>query len=110
MKIQNVKIKNVTIGINDREKLAVTMSFEGSGGGCAWSFIMDNPTDVQRLILLMKYTEVKEVMKLEGKVIRVIVCEAFIRGFGHPIEDKFVSVILSEVMEITQAEFAEFLQ
>lgn len=110
MKIKNAKIQNVTVGIDDRDRLSVRMTFKGDDDmSCDWGFNLENPKDVQRLKILMEYADVDQVCKLEGKIIRVVDHGMLFSGFGHPIENKFVPCCISEVKEITDAEFRKLL-
>ena len=110
MKIKNAKIENVTVGIDDRDRLSVRMTFKGDDGmSCDWGFNLENPEDVQRLKLLVEYTEVDNVLALGGKIIRVMDHGMFFRGFGHPVENKFVPCCIAEVKEITDEEFRKLL-
>lgn len=110
MEITNARIKNVTVGFDDRDRLSARMTFDGQHGCCDWGFILTNPTDVQRLMKLMNYTGSYEVGDLSGKIIRKVDSGNFLRGFGHPIEDKFVPTSTEEFKEVNKAEFAEMLK
>ena len=66
------------------------MTFESQLGCCDWGFILTNPTDAQRLVKLMNYTGVYDVKNLNGKIVRTVMHDCFFRGFGDPIEDKFI--------------------
>ena len=70
MKVNNAKIKNVTVGLDDRDRLSARMTFESQLGCCDWGFILTNPTDAQRLVKLMNYTGVYDVKNLNGKIVR----------------------------------------
>lgn len=107
MKIQNAKIKDVTVGFDDRDMLAVSFSLNGQYTGSQCSFNLEDPVDVQRLIKLMQYTCSYEVGDLNGKIVRKGDTGHLLRGFGHPCEDKFIPVLTEEFQEITEAEFEE---
>lgn len=110
MEITNARIRNVTVGFDDNDRLSVRMTFASRhDGSCDWGFILTNPTDVQRLIKLMNYTDSYEVGELNDKIIRRVCSGHFLRGFGHPIEDKFVPT-LTEFTEVNKAEFVEMLE
>lgn len=110
MKITNAKIKNVTVGFDDRDRLSASMTFDGQHVCCNCGFILTNPTDVQRLMKLMNYTGSYEVGDLSGKIIRKVDFGNFLGGFGHPIEDKFVPTLTEEFKEVNEEEFAEMLK
>ena len=110
MRITNARIKNVTVGFDDRGWLSVMMTFEGRYRCDDWRFILTNLGDVQRLIKLLSYTESHEVEDLNGKIIRRVDFGNSLRGFGHPIEDKFVPTLTEEFKEISKSEFEELLK
>lgn len=110
MEITNARIKNVTVGLDDRDRLSARMTFEGQHGCCDWGFILTNPVDAQRLMKLMSYTGTYEVKNLNGKIVRKIDHDNFFRGFGDPIEDKFVPAFGEELKEVTEAQFEELLK
>ena len=102
MRIQNAKIVDVRVGFDDRDNLSARMKFKSLHSCCEWGFILSNTADVKRLCALMKYTNAYEIKELEGKIIREVDSENFFRGFGHPIEDKFVLINDGEFVEMTQ--------
>ena len=110
MEVSNAKITNVKVCFDDRGRLAARMRFETQYGCCDWGFILSNPVDVQRLSTLMNYTETYDIMQLNGKIVRKVDFDRFFRGFGHPIEDKFVPFSSKEFTEITEAEFLSNLK
>ena len=110
MEITNARIKNVTVGFDDRDRLSARMSFDGQYSCCDWGFILTNPTDVQRLIKLMNYVGAYEVEDLSGKIIRKVESGNFFRGFGHPIMDKFVPTLTEDFKEINELQFEELLK
>ena len=111
MQVINAKIKNVTIGFDDRERLSVRMNFDGEATSCTWGFVLINPVQVKNLIKLMEYTEVREVKNLEGKIIRVVFKEIFLRGFGHPVDDKFIPLTgIVEPEEVTLKELSKIIE
>lgn len=110
MKINNARIKNVTVGLDDRDRLSVRMTFESQCGCCDWSFILTNSADAQRLVILMNYTSTYNVEELDGQIVRMVEYDSFFRGFGHPIEDKFVPAFGEEVKEVTEAQLSEILK
>jgi len=110
MEVSNARIKSVKVAFDDLDRLSARMTFEGQQGCCDWGFILTNPVDVQRLEILMKYTGTYDLKDLKGKIVRKIDHDYFIRGFGHPIEDKFVPLFGQEVKEVTQAKFPELLK
>ena len=110
MKVNNAKIKNVTVGLDDRDRLSARMTFESQLGCCDWGFILTNPTDAQRLVKLMNYTGVYDVKNLNGKIVRTVMHDCFFRGFGDHIEDKFIPAFGEELKEVTEAQFEELLK
>ena len=110
MEITNARIKNVTVGFDDRDRLSVRMTFDGQHSCCDWGFILTNPTDVQRLIKLMNYVGAYEVDNLSGKIIRKVDSGNLVRGFGHPLKDKYVPTFTEKFKEINESEFEELLK
>lgn len=109
MEVMNARIENVTVGLDDRDRLSVRMCFNG-GWGCEWGFILTNPIDSQRLIKLMEYTRTSDVLKLNGKIVRMVTHDCFFRGFGDPISNKFVPAFGEELQEITEEDFKKLLE
>lgn len=110
MKIINAKIKNVTVGLDNGDRLSARMTFDGQCDCRDWSFILTNPTDVQRLMKLMNYAGVYKVGDLNDKIIRVVYHSILFCGYGDPIKDKFVPTSMEEFKEINEAEFEELLK
>ena len=110
MEIKNAKIKNVTVGLDDRDMLSARMTFESQLNCCDWRFILTDPIDSQRLMKLMSYTNVYEVNNLDGKIIRIVKEDSLFRGFGDPIEDKFVLAFGEKIKEVTKEQLNELLK
>lgn len=110
MQVNNARIINVTVGLDDRDNLSARMTFEFQHGCCDWGFGLTDPIDSQRLVKLMNYTGVYDVEKLNNKIVRVVNYERFFRGFGDPIEDKFVPAFGEEFKEVTETQFEEMLK
>ena len=111
MKILNARITKARIGFDEIDKVVARMTFESKYGCCDWTFVLENPVDVQRLKTLMKYADVLDFKDLKGKIIQQVVdSERFLRGFGHPIEDKFVPTYTNEFTELSEVEFGAMLQ
>ena len=109
MEITNARIKNVTVGLDNRDRLSASMTFEGPNFCRNCCFILTDPTDVQRLVKLMLYTGTSEVQELNGKIIRRIDKNNFLRGFGDPIANKFIPIFGDELKELTESQFEELL-
>ena len=107
MEVNNARIKNVTIGLDDRDRLSARMTFEYQFGCCDWGFLLTNPRDSQQLAKLMGYTGTYDAMKLNGKIVRIVFHGMYLRGFGDPIEDKFISFEDEEFKEVTEEHFVE---
>ena len=101
MRITNAEIKDVMVGLDDRDRLAVMFKLKGPEGTCNWSFLMANSTDVERLELLMEYVGARKVSDLEKKIVRKAVNYS-LQAIGHPIEDKFIPVLSEDLEEITE--------
>lgn len=110
MEVNNARIKNVTVGLDDMDRLSARMNFESQHGCCNWEFILNYPTDAERLVKLMNYTGVDDVKNLNGKIVRVVIHGFSFRGFGDPIEDKFIPAFGEEFKEVTEAQFEELLK
>ena len=106
----NARIKNVRVGLDDRDRLSVGMSFEGQHGTCEWFFLLNDLTDVKRLEKLMAYTGVREVKALNEKIIRRVDHGRIFEGFGHPIEDKFIVAFGEKLQEITEEQLGELMK
>ena len=110
MEIVNARINNVSLKFDDRDRLSASMILESPHGCCAWGFILTIPSDVQRLIKLMNYTDSHNFESLNNKIIRIVNQGRLLRGFGHPIEDKFFTALGNGVTEVTEVQFEEFLR
>ncbi len=110
MEVNNARIKNVTVELNDRDHLSVKLTFESQLYGYRAEFMLNNPRNDQLLVKLMKYTGVVEVKKMKNKVVRIVTHDnCFFLGFGDPIEDKFIPAFGEELKELTEAQFEELL-
>ena len=110
MKIANAKIKKVSVEIDDLNRLSARMTFDGLNKCWEWSFMLNRSTDINRLIRLMEYVEVKKVNDLKNKIIRVAEAECFLLGLGHPIEDKFIPINTGgEFIEIKEKALKDFV-
>ncbi len=110
MEIINVKISDVTVGLDDRERLSVRMTFSGRSACTEWGFLLIDPVDVQRLTKLMSYVGVRKVESLNEKIIRIVNHKRFLQGFGDPVEDKFVLTCGEKLQELTEAELEELMK
>lgn len=109
MKIMNAKIEKVTVGMDDRDQLSARITFAGRCLSYFWVFVLTNPIDSQRLIKLLEYTETNDLQKLNGKIVRIVDHGCFFRGFGDPIEDKFVPTFGEELQEVSEEGFNKLL-
>ena len=112
MEVNNAKVRNVTVGLDDLDRLSARMTFQSQLGCCDYGFILTNQTDAQRLVKLMNYTGVYDVKNLNGEIVRTVSYDndCFPRGFGDPIEDKFIPAFGEELKEVTEAQFEELLK
>lgn len=111
MQINNARIRNVTVGLDDRNRLSAKITFEGHQGQSNWLyFVLTKSVDAQRLRKIMLYTGAYEIDDLNGKIIRKVDHDYCLCGFGDPIEDKFISFLDEEFREITESQFAELLK
>ena len=108
MEIKNAKIKNVTVYLDHRARLTVSMELHDSVGFLTTNFILVNPVAVKNLTKIMEYIEVTKLPEMEGKIVRVgIVNEFGLIAIGHPIEDRFVEItntIVDSVKELSKSE------
>lgn len=100
LEIANAIVTNVKVGFDDRKRLSVKISLDSQYGAYNCSFILANAVDVQRFTALMNYTLACDIDDLKGRIVRKIDDEGILRGFGHPIEDKFVLFSTKEFTEI----------
>lgn len=110
MKVYNARIEEVTVGLDEYNHLSAMFKFKSQHGSWKFGFILTDLIDAQRLVRLMKYTGVYNVLDLEGKIIRTVLDNNLFRGFGDPIEDKFIPVCMDELKEVTEKEFEEILK
>lgn len=110
MEITNVRIKNVTVGLDSRHNLSARMTFENQYATCDWSFSLTDPVDVHRLMKLMSYAGTNTVQKLNGKIVRKIDHNNNFRGFGDPIKDKFIPVLVKTLKKLLAFSSKSFLR
>ncbi len=112
MEIMNVRIEDVTAKLvgQDNDNFVVKVSLRDEYDSVDWSFRLEDQLDLQRLIKLMNYTESHQLEDLNGKIIRKVKIGSCLYGFGHPIEDKFISLLAKECKEINEAEFAKMYE
>ena len=107
MIIKNAKIKNVTAGTDSKRNLIVSMEFQAEFKLLSVFIVhLANPVELKNLVKLMGFVGVKEIKKLEGKIIRVAKHESCIIAIGHPIEDRFVDItntMVDFIEELTEA-------
>ncbi len=61
-------------------------------------------SDLERVVHLASYLEIRWTDDLKGKTIRVIVVDKKIIAFGHPTEDKFFLLSSDVFQELTAAD------
>lgn len=110
MQINNARIRNVTVGLDDRNRLSAKITFEGHQGQSNWLyFVLTKSVDAQRLRKLMLYTGAYKIDDLNGKIVRKVEHEHCLCGFGDPIEDKFIWLEDEELKELTENQIVELL-
>lgn len=111
MEIVNARINNVTVVLDNQYGLSAKMSFECCFGSTKVVFMLTKPTKIQQLEKLMNYADVNDVNDLNGKIVRLVIDCRTIRGYGDPIEDKFIPDMpwLGEELkeEVTEAQLEE---
>lgn len=109
MKIINARIKNVTVGLDAYGHLVASTTFEAQDNSYSWEFDLTDVAETQRLTKLMIYAGTDKVNCLEGRVVRVaVVREVFLRAFGDPIQDTFISLFGGEYKETIVAQIKEY--
>ena len=102
MEIKNAIIRDVTVGFDGRDRLSASINFDEGYTRCGWDSVLTNEGDVQKLIKLMEYTGANKVEDLNGKIIRIVIADNYLYGFGHPIDDeRFIPISLKECHEVT---------
>lgn len=91
-KTTNARINDVLVGLNDRGALTCGFSLDSNEGGTAWQFVLSKPSELAKLTQLLNYTDVSDVNKLNGKLVRIIVKNNALYALGDPIEDNFFKV------------------
>ena len=113
MKIYNATIKKVAVGLYGLNKrLSVKLDFSSSENLWSHTFDLTDWTAVSQLTILMNFVEAEDLKELEGKAIRVVVYNSMFRGFGHPENDKFITVSYFAgryPMSLSEKEFGEML-
>ena len=109
MESQNAIIKNVTMGLDERNNLVVSVEFAAHHFSNIYKFDLMEQMEVQRLAKLLEYAEVKNVEDLKGRMVRVMAFYKLFHGFGHPIEDKFVATFGDTFMESTEEQFKKMI-
>ena len=109
MEIEIARINKMTLQQDALGKRFVKVSCGYDLTGIDFIWILSNPTDAQRLMKLMSYTEATDGNDLKGKIIRVVNDCNVCRGFGHPTEDRFVPLDGEEFQEVTEEQFQGLL-
>ncbi len=110
MEIKNARIENVTVGLDDRNRLSAKITFEGNQGQSSWChFVLTKTVEAQHLRKLMLYTGAYKIDDLNGKIVRKVEHEHCLCGFGDPIEDKFIWLEDEELKELTESQIVELL-
>ena len=110
MEIKNAKIKNVTIRLDNKERVIASMEFHERLDFTIFVFKLGNPVEVKNLKKLMEFAEVSEFKDLEGKIVRLAFRENCVMAIGHPIEDRFVDVtntMIDTIEELTESKLFE---
>ena len=107
MEIYNARIKDVTVGPDERN---CSVSFDGQGFCCNWEAILTNPAEDERLRKLMQYADTYDVNKMNGKIVRIVIIDTFLRAFGDPIQDKFVPILGAEFVELAEEQLEEVIR
>ena len=101
MKIKNAKIKNVTTRL-ENGRLVVNMEFHYMTHFKIFVFQLANPVEMKNFTKLMEFAEVRDFNELEGKIIRVAEHEDVVKAFGDPIEDKFIDITNTIMMDLVK--------
>ena len=97
--------------MDDQDRVIIKLTFQGSNGYC-YNCVYDpkNPVDEHYLTKLIKYTKTNESNNLSGKFVRIVCNDYKLCGFGDLINDRFVPTFNREIMEVTEAAFANLLK
>ena len=102
MKIKNAKIKNVTTGTDPKKRVCVSLEFHYSTHFKIVVFKLENPVELANFKKLLEFTETTDFESLEGKIIRVAEHEDVVKAFGDPIEDKFIDITNTIMMDLVK--------
>ncbi len=98
--VKNSKIESASVELVDGQ-LVCCVSFSYEWGGCVWTMLLTNPTDVKRLAKVFTFAGAAEMNDLKEKVVRLAFCNDYLCGIGDPIKDKFIQFTGDDLEEIT---------
>ena len=104
MKIFNSVIKSVTVGFNCDNNLCVNIDFFSQYGCVRTDFKLTELADVYRITKLMNYAGANTFDELKYRTVRVIYNKGIFSAFGHPICDKFVSILTNDFEEFNESQ------
>ena len=105
MTILKATIYDVIHGLDGRDRLSTSMTFDTYSTLYGHSFILINKADILCLTALMKYTHARTAENMCGKMVYIAVnkCDN-IRAFGNIRGDEFVLPFGKGVKYVTRAE------
>lgn len=115
---ENAVIKDLSFWKRKNDDtLWASMVLESERTSLPYGFNLTRQSGIDRLTSLMKYTNVSNFENLAGKCIRVfyatIELEMYVLGFGHIVENKFITDFKMDddnVREVTWGEFIKLLE
>ena len=102
MKIQNAKIKNVARGMDSKKCVCVSLEFHYSTHFKIVVFKLENPVELANFKKLLEFAEATNFESLEGKIIRVAEHKDVVKAVGDPIEDKFIDITNTIMMDLVK--------
>ena len=110
MKISNVRIKDVTIGLDELGKISAMVVFENQRCRFQLDFTLCDSKDAMRFESIMKFAGERTTNAMKGKIIRMVEVDNRIKGFGDSIMDRFIPIFDDYDNEVKENEFMEMLK
>jgi len=113
-KVENARIEHVSITILESEKWQLTMKLTtASDEGVVVNFDVRGDDDFWRVEGIIGFTGQNTIEGMCGKIIRMLIVNHRIYGFGHPIYDQFIPNNIEETGKVSdmlsRAEFEKII-
>ena len=96
MEVLNALVTKANREMNSEDWLMVHLNLKTINGTYEWNVRLCDRDEAFRLEEIMRYVGAKKLEEMAGKVLRVVIHNGELYGFGNPIEELFISVFSDE--------------